>query len=273
MRNLLYWTRLVQHRTAIWARQTDFRRSRRWLAIGGGALADLVFPPRCLLCGDELIGGAVRICLCCRQQLLNRPTDHCPRCAKPLPDGWVAEERGCPQCHSKRLWYARTICVGVYGDAVRDMVIRMKQSRYESLSLAAGELLTARVQQEIPDRMPDIVTAVPMHWWRRISRGVNAAELLAEKVASGLRRPLSLRLLRCRRRTRKQGTLTPNERRKNVRGAYAMARRRSLEGKHVLLIDDVMTTGATANELSKLLIRSGAREVSVAVFARGVGFQ
>ena len=164
------------------------------------------------------------------------------------------------------------MAIGVYGGAVRDLVLRMKQSRHESLSLAAGTLLSQRVEQVLLHSLPDVVAPVPMHWMRRLTRGVNAAELVAESVAKRLHRPLYVDLLRCRRKTRKQGTLLPHERRKNVRGAYAVFRHAPLRGAHVLLVDDVMTTGATANELAKIMMRSGAREISMAVIARGIGF-
>jgi ComF family protein len=164
------------------------------------------------------------------------------------------------------------MAIGYYGGVVRDLVLRMKKSRNESLSLAAGSLLSQRVEQTLQPALPDLVAPVPMHWMRRLTRGVNAAELVAESVAKRLHRPLYIDLLRCRRKTRKQGTLTPHERRKNVRGAYSIFRTSPLRDAHVLLIDDVMTTGATANELAKVMLRGGAREVSIAVVARGVGF-
>jgi ComF family protein len=155
---------------------------------------------------------------------------------------------------------------------VRELVLRMKQARHESLTLAAGNLLAEHLRETLAADWPSCVVPVPMHWTRRWSRTVNDAELLAESVASHLRIPFRGRLVRCRRRTLKQGTLTPAERSANVRGAYAVSRLTELQGSHVLVVDDVMTTGATANEVARVLRRRGAREVSIAVVARGIGF-
>lgn len=244
----------------------------RWLRTGGGALGDLLFPPRCFVCEEDLLSQRSGFCQQCCRDLCSAPGTSCPRCAKPIPMNTHADASGCVLCQSKRLRFQRTMALGIYGGAVRDVVLRMKQSRHESLSLAAGALLAERAMQFLIETPPDIVAPVPMHWLRRLLRGVNSAELLAEVVAKQLRRPLQLSLLRCRRRTEKQGTLLPDERRRNVRGAYAVSRKGHLDGAHVLLVDDVMTTGATMNELARILRRDGAREVSVAVFARGVGF-
>ena len=96
-----------------------------------------------------------------------------------------------------------------------------------------------------------------MHWTRRLLRGVNGPELLAEAVAGSMRLPIDTRLLSCRRRTKKQGTLLPSARRLNVHGAYGVARGGSLAAKRVLLVDDVLTTGATLDELARVLQRAG----------------
>jgi ComF family protein len=147
----------------------------------------------------------------------------------------------------------------------------MKQAHHEALSLATGKLLAERIKAVWNLNLPDIVIPVPMHWWRRLSRGVNDAELLAISIANGLAVPCWLNLIYCRRRTKKQGTLTPAERSRNVRGAYGVARTARLTGVHALIVDDVLTTGATANEIARMLRQRGAREISVAVVARGMG--
>jgi predicted amidophosphoribosyltransferase len=100
---------------------------------------------------------------------------------------------------------------------------------------------------------------------------VNSPDLIVEAIAARLSLPHSARILFSRRRTRKQGTLLPAERRKNVRGAFGVKKGYDLAEQHVLLVDDIMTTGATANEAARTLRRSGAARVSVLVVARAVG--
>jgi predicted amidophosphoribosyltransferase len=110
-----------------------------------------------------------------------------------------------------------------------------------------------------------------MHWRRRVRRGVNGAELLAERVACRLRVPLANRLLRRRRHTLPQSSLPRSERLENVRDAFVKRLAYHLEAAHVLLIDDILTTGSTCSEAARALKRGGAAQVTVAVVARGIG--
>jgi len=155
---------------------------------------------------------------------------------------------------------------------LRDAVLRMKQIRNEHLMLAMGDLLAENVSTTDFGAIPDLLVPIPTHWTRRLVRGCNVPDVLAESMARRLRIPMAQDLLWCRRKTRKQGTLLPNERRTNVRGAFAVSVGYVLDGAHLLVVDDVMTTGATANEAAKVLRRAGASKASIAVVARGVGF-
>jgi ComF family protein len=154
---------------------------------------------------------------------------------------------------------------------LREAVLQMKQATGESLTLAMGYLLGELLLRNLA-QPPDQIVAVPTHWTRRLGRNVNCAEILLESVTARIGQRSSPRLLRCRRKTSKQGTLLPNERLANVRGAYRVSTGYVITGTKVLLIDDVMTTGATANEIGKILRRAGAASVEVAVVARGIGF-
>lgn len=147
----------------------------------------------------------------------------------------------------------------------------MKRGTGESLTLSMGRLLGDQLARSLTD-VPRYLASVPTHWTRRLRRSVNCSEILLESVATRLGLPASPNLLRCRRKTSKQGTLLPHERLQNVRGAYRVSAGYVITGAKVLLIDDVMTTGATANEISKILRQAGAASVEVAVVARGIGF-
>jgi predicted amidophosphoribosyltransferase len=107
-----------------------------------------------------------------------------------------------------------------------------------------------------------------MHWRRRFLRGTNSAAVLAEALADKLQLPLRRRLLRRRRYTRPQFSLSPPERRANVRGAFSVGAGYPLQEAHVLLVDDIMTSGATCNEAARTLRKAGARRVTVVVAAR-----
>ena len=238
--------------------------------------ADLLFPPICSLCAIPIRSGdrrTTRLYLCnrCISDLASADSLACTRCARPLPKGIKGESNDCPKCRGKRIRFDRTYALGVYGGMLREAVLQMKQSTGEALTLAMGNLLGEQLARKIVEP-PTHIIAVPTHWTRRLGRKVNCAEILLESVTTRLGASSFPKLLRCRRKTSKQGTLLPHERLANVRGAYRVSTGYAIDGARVLLVDDVMTTGATANEVAKILRRAGAASIEVAVVARGIGF-
>ncbi len=144
----------------------------------------------------------------------------------------------------------------------------MKSPHGEPLAMTMGRLLAAERGERLREVRAEVVLPVPMHWTRRWHRGTNSPELLARELARWLRVPLAPRaLVRCR-RTRKQNELLPEERPANIRGAFRLSAPRRVRGRRVLLIDDVLTTGATAQEATSVLLAGGAADVAVAVLAR-----
>ena len=176
----------------------------------------------------------------------------------------------CPWCRGL-LQFDHVIALGEYDGELRRAVLRIKRLSGEGLSLALGQFLAQASPGGLgrtPAR-PD--WPIPMHWFWRLTRGTNNPELLAGWIASQLRKPLARRLLVRRRNTRRQNDLPPSRRIHNVRQAFALRSGYDLRGKHVLLIDDVLTTGATCSTAAALLKQAGARVVSVAVLARAEG--
>ena len=233
------------------------------------SVAGLLFPPVCTVCGGEFSAGLgdLLVCVACRDEIVDR-RPACDRCARPLPTA-VCSREDCPACRQQGLRFARTTALGVYGGLLREVVIRVKQAGQDPLALSLAQLLAER---HLEGERPDFIVPVPMHWLRRLSRGSNCPEVLSEVLSSKLRVPMAGGLLRCRRQTKKQGTLLPTERQLNVRGAYRVSEGYDITGANVLIVDDVMTTGATGNEIAKVLHRAGAKSVSLTVIARGIGF-
>ncbi|MEM9588057.1 MAG: phosphoribosyltransferase family protein [Planctomycetota bacterium] len=166
----------------------------------------------------------------------------------------------------------------VYQDDVRDAIVAAKHASHTALADAIGRVLGDRVAQAIEDE--DIspvqaVTYVPSHLYRRWQRGGVGARVIADAVAGKLGKKAH-GLIRANRATRKQAWLTDLERIENVRDAYsakrgyALAKTPRIANQHVLLVDDVLTTGATANEVAKVLRGCGADRVTLAVVARAV---
>ncbi|MHB0959139.1 MAG: double zinc ribbon domain-containing protein [Pirellulaceae bacterium] len=237
------------------------------------ALGNLLFPPACVFCGQELISpepGRPLLCGRCVGRLTTRSRSACQRCASPLPKYWPHEGR-CPKCQGRRYFFHRSTALGYYRNEMQQAVLRMKRPNFEPLTHAMGLLLADEVRVLCRDVPVDLVVPVPMHWWRRLRRGTSPAQTLALTVGRSLALAVSTRLLRCRRKASKQGTLRPSERFKNVRDAFCVSSAYDITDANILLIDDIMTTGATASEAARLLRQAGARAVCVAVVARGVG--
>jgi ComF family protein len=235
----------------------------------------LVYPGICAACGGECDEGQLpyREVLLCRKciddfDLSTGPA--CNRCAASLPAGVLKSEQ-CPHCAGRRLRFQRAIAAGRYRGAFRDMILKMKRAEGNWVSLAVGRLVWERCQSSLREEIPDIVVPVPMHWRRRIVHGTNSAALLAEVLAQRLQKPLANRLLRRRRHTAPQFSLSTRQRRANVRGCFAARPGKMLAGAHVLLVDDIMTSGATCNEAARVLRQAGASRVTVVVAARAVG--
>jgi len=174
----------------------------------------------------------------------------------------------CSDCRGRKLFFSAARTIGPYRDTLRQAVLKAKHEMHEALATALGMRLAEAVQRAPLAVPPNLVVPVPMHWLKRWWRKTNPAETIALSLAKQLGLPVACQALVCRRILRRQATLTPAQRRENVRGAFRAGRWSSLTGKYVLLVDDVMTTGATAHEASRALLDAGASAVYVATLAR-----
>jgi len=178
----------------------------------------------------------------------------------------------CPLCRGQKFRFDGASAAGVYRDTLREAMLRIKHATETPLSLALGTLAGQQAVQRFGEQAFDLVAPIPMHWRRRMVRGYNPAETLAESVAAVVKAPVK-RVLYFRRNTEKQNVLAPSRRFENVRNAIGVTSTYDLDGARVLLVDDTMTTGATASEAAKVLKRAGAGSVHAAVVSRGVGWR
>jgi ComF family protein len=161
--------------------------------------------------------------------------------------------------------------LGKYEGLLRTLVLRAKRATDDALALAFGEKLAEAVEAQRYSRFDGIVP-VPLPRTRQLFRAANVAEILAESLARWLGVPRMSDVLVFQRLVRKQAMLTPAQRRRNLRGALQATKTYNLVGANLLVVDDVLTTGATADEVARALRTAGAASVSVAVVARGVGY-
>jgi ComF family protein len=261
--------------TAGLAAATRFRQS----ALG------LVFPPACVGCEAELNAddtSNLRLPLCddCLETIAFFRGPTCRRCGAPVPDlGQQTDEAqpvthkddGCYRCRGRKLWFDETIALGQYAGGLRELLLRMKRSDGDPISLAVGQLLWQQCADRLAQAGAHVVVPIPLHWRRRLVHRTNSAAVLAEVLAGRLGLPLADGLLRRRRKTERQFDLTPPQRWDNVRHAFALRGGYHLQAANVLLVDDILTTGATCSAAARTLRNAGAQRVTVVVVARAFG--
>ena len=235
-------------------------------ALGRGTLR-LLAPPVCPACwaGTERPG----CCAACAAALaFGAEARLCPRCGASLGPYLDAAD-GCFACRNDRFAFDTVVRLGRYHAALGQACQRIKREGQRPLAAALADLLLARRGEALRRLGADLVAPIPLHWRRRWRRGYNQADELAQRLARGLGLPF-VQALRRTRSTTPQADLAPSVRRTNVVGAFRV--RRPLPGQHVLLVDDILTTGATCHQAARALRAAGAARVSVAVLARGEDF-
>jgi ComF family protein len=211
--------------------------------------------------------GAVAICPSCRQQLQLVDWPVCERCAAPVPEARGAT-LACSACRGVKLRFDRALALGSYEGLLRHWIMRMKEDRSGVSVRTLAALAWERLGNSLRGLAIDAVAAVPMHPLRRWQRGVNPPAEIAELAARKLGVPAAARLLRTRRNIPPQIGLSRRGRFQNVAGEMAVRRGYSLQAAHVLVVDDILTTGATASEAARALKAAGAERVTVLVLAR-----
>jgi ComF family protein len=232
------------------------------------ALLDLVYPPRCEVC--ETLGREA-FCADCLAQVLPHEPPECRLCGALLLRSPVHRDI-CPDCARGRRYYDGARSAGVHCATLRTAVIQFKFNNRRRLQEPLARLLADRIETEpgppagLPLAQVDCLTPIPLHLRRRQWRGFDQALLLTTELARLTGLPLVVGLARTR-PTTPQLQLTPAQREGNVRGAFA-AIGGALEGKRVLLIDDVYTTGATANQAARAAKQGGAVAAYVLTVSR-----
>ena len=232
----------------------------------GRAVVDGVLPPRCLACG-AIVGEPDALCGPCWAAMTFFVPPWCRVCGLPFPYP-VGDEAVCPACARDQPSWDRARAVMRYDKNSRRLVLMLKHGDQTHLAPAFGRWMR-RAGAELLDGA-DLVVPVPLHWTRLFARRYNQAALLAKAVRAAGGPPVGPDWLVRRRRTPSQGRLGPLARARNVRGAFAVRRGCDVKGRRIVVVDDVMTTGATAEECARVLRRAGAASVGVLVLARAL---
>lgn len=204
----------------------------------------------------------------CVKSMIGQEAYSCRRCGARLSQP-IPFEDGCQVCRSTRIRFDEALSIGNYGGMLQQIVREMKRAKSEPAATQLGRLIAKLMIEQEVGKDADAVVSLPVHWWKRLVRGFNAASVIADGLSQNFDVP-RISALRFVRQTKKQGTLTTTARIANVKGAVAVVGRQRVLGKHVILVDDVATSCATANEATRALIQAGATKVTLVVAARGV---
>ena len=226
------------------------------------SMIDAILPWRCVVCGLSCTGPG--ICSPCKAAL---PWNDkaCLQCSLPLHN---VDDQRCGACIIKPPVFETTVSPLLFKFPVDRLIHKFKFQRDLTAGAVLGSILAENLAlKELP--LPDLVIPVPMHRFRLLHRGFNQSFELAQQLGKTLDVPIAICELQRHRHTSAQTGLDAKSRRKNLKGAFHW-RGKTLNGMKLALVDDVMTTGSTIAECSRVLKRSGAREVAAWTLARAV---
>lgn len=223
-----------------------------------GSLADFVFPPFCSHCNrrapEGLAGG---ICRDCWAAVKTWRDGQCQRCGQPSAEGGSL----CRHCLIPGWGCGDVKTIGPFEPPLSEAVHMLKYSDAKSVSRRLGAMMAERIVPDQRYNKADLVLAVPLHKARKRERGYNQAQLLAEQLGKTLGIASPEGLVTRARHTRSQTTLNKEQRLSNVEGIFAVHNPDRIKGRSIILVDDVLTTGATIGSCGRSLLSAGAREV------------
>lgn len=222
---------------------------------------DLLLPPRCISC-EKIVPDPKTLCLDCWEQAAFITKPFCSCCGLPFEID-VPEGALCLDCARVRPPFRSARSVFPYDEFSKKLILSLKHGDRTDLTPALGQWMVRSGEDLI--KQCDVITPVPLHWRRLAKRRFNQAGLLAQEVAKLTNLPCDPTILQRTRHTPPQGHLSRMARQKNLQGAFKVTK--PVQDRSILLIDDVMTTGATLLNCSNLLLKNGAKHVYIITLA------
>lgn len=241
---------------------------RKWLNNCKEELIDLVYPKTCFGCKKRMPSLAENyICPDCLRKIDKPKPPFCIKCGKSID---ILDMDRCPECTGYGYYFTRGYTSSIYEGLIKEGIHYFKYNSHTYLSKTLAGLMIDFALEYIDLNTIDAIVSVPLHWRKQRDRGFNQSKILGKILSKNTKIPFIQKGLFRIKAIRPQVEFPRRERITNVSGAFKVTSPKNFLNKHVLLIDDVFTTGATLNECSKILLESGAKEVWVFTLARGV---
>lgn len=237
------------------------------LRRAGEALLSLFFPPHCATCGADTPGG-VHVCAKCAEGARRIEAPFCQRCSQPF-EGDITGTFTCSNCSDREFHFECIVAPYLARDVVRECIHKFKYERQFHLRRQLAEWAAAGLDDERIRAQPfDMFVPVPLHAARKREREFNQAEVIARLLARRAAVPVRNAIERIR-YTTTQTRLDRHERMENLRGAFRVRHPAVVQNRHIILVDDVFTTGSTVEECARVLRAAGAASVRALTVARG----
>ena len=261
---------------------TECQKKRNWAAGAGARLLSAVYPRRCPVCDGILTEQEPYLCRKCAVAVSFIRGPVCMKCGAPLREQWTGGEKSsavtgsrdlenfpleteelCPRCKNGTHLFVQGFAPFLYRGEIRSSLVRMKYGHRAEYAHFYGKAMAVYGKPWLDRWEPSLVVPVPVHPGRERKRGYNQAAELARELGKNIDVPVLENAVVRTKQTKPQKELTKEMRRRNLHGAFQVKAGRPLPLR-ILVVDDIFTTGATVDEMTRTLLRSGAREVYVA---------
>jgi ComF family protein len=237
------------------------------LRLAGEGFLSLIYPPHCAKCGADTASG-VHLCATCAEHAKKIEAPFCRQCSQPF-DGAIEGEFTCSNCRDRTFHFDCAVTRYMSRGVVREFIHRFKYDRHFYLRHPLADWMTEALADERIRAQPfDAFVPVPLHFARFRERDFNQAEVLAKLLAKSTGQPV-LKALKRIRYTTTQTRLDREQRMENLRNAFRVRHASAVQSRHLILVDDVFTTGSTVEECARVLRQAGAASVRVVTVARG----
>lgn len=227
-------------------------------------LLNFIYPPKCLLC-KSYISNNHTLCQDCFLKL-NFITVGCGQCGRQFFEYYSVNDNICYLCKEKQFYFECACSILVYDDYSKSIIHNYKFYNQRHYRILLTKLLINITKNLLPKI--DLITCVPIHYFRLLTRGYNQSAFLARMLAKKNNMKFDAHLLKKTRYTKSQHKIDNRaERMQNLNNVFILQKNKNIEKKTILLVDDVMTTGTTVNECAKVLVKNGAKKVYVATIA------